>query len=307
MSTESKTPTSQQPTPDMSAAADSRRNQVMVGDLPADFLRAGGGAGGGGPRQEQEDHRIAQVLQAQQQAGFVQPVAANLQGRLSITIVQARLNRNYGLVKMDPYCRVRVGHTVFETPTSVNGGKNPHWNKTVQTYLPHGVDSMYLEIFDERSFTVDDRVAWAVIPIPQTVISGETVDQWTDLSGRLGDGLEGAMNVILSLAPATTTLPQVSYVSTFPAPMVMPMYFPAPVVCPPAPQPMVYQQQPGVPPMQQQQPPQPQPPPQMTEDDLKQVKDMFPNMEDEVIKSVFEANRGNKDATINSLLSMASE
>ena len=56
-------------------------------------------------------------------------------------------------------------------------------------------------------------------------------------------------------------------------------------------------------PQQVQQPQQP-PRPMYTEEDVKQVKEMFPDTEDAAIKSVLEANRGNKDATINCLLTM---
>ncbi|VDN21034.1 unnamed protein product [Cylicostephanus goldi] len=46
---------------------------------------------------------------------------------------------------------LRVGHAVFETQTKLSGGRSPVWNRTIHAYLPNGVESIYIQIFDEFS------------------------------------------------------------------------------------------------------------------------------------------------------------
>lgn len=104
---------------------------------------------------------------------------ANTVGRLSITVAQAKLVKNYGLTRMDPYVRIRVGHYIYETQTDPNGGKTPRWNRVFHTQLPSGVNKIFIEIYDECNFTMDELIAWTEVRIPDVVLErGETHEDW---------------------------------------------------------------------------------------------------------------------------------
>nr|CAH7754632.1 unnamed protein product [Callosobruchus chinensis] len=260
-----------------------KRNRTLLGELPEDFLRVTTSAQ---EQQEAADRQTALALQ-QHYAGTATTYVPDACGRLSITLVQAKLAKNYGMTRMDPYCRIRVGHSIYETPTDTNGGKNPRWNKVVYCLLPQGLNAISIEIFDERSFTMDELIAWTQIVIPQQVLAGETHEDWYPLSGKQGEGAEGMINLVLSYTPSP------SYI-----------YAPAqPILVVPrtggGAKPL------GVYPAATNQTGSPPPMPVLSESELKQIEEMFPNIEKEVIKTVFEANRGNKESTINSLLQMA--
>lgn len=119
-------------------------------------------------------------------------------GRLSITIAQAKLVRNYGLTRMDPYARIRVGHFVYETQTDPNGGKTPHWNRVIHSQLPSGVNTIFVEVYDECSFKMDELIAWTEVKIPESVLRGETHEEWFSLSGKQGDHVEGMIDIVMS-------------------------------------------------------------------------------------------------------------
>jgi toll-interacting protein len=83
--------------------------QVLLGCLPDDFLRLPSTSG-------QIPVNATLDPAALQFYSFVPP---NTRGRLVVKVVQAQLSKNYGILRMDPYLRLRIGNAVFETHTNV--------------------------------------------------------------------------------------------------------------------------------------------------------------------------------------------
>ncbi|XP_071874058.1 toll-interacting protein [Bombus fervidus] len=265
------------------------KRRAFLGPLPQGFLRLE--ERNAQQQQEAADQQTALALHQLQMQNMPTMHEPHV-GRLSITIVQAKLVKNYGMTRMDPYVRLRVGHAVYETHTCSNGAKNPHWNKVIQCYLPPGVSQIYVEVYDECSFVMDELIAWGHIDIPSKVLQkGEMHEDWYMLSGKQGDNQEGMINLVFSYTTKCHPYMSAPPIMMVPSSTMLGMTQYAPV--------NVYTAPPtaAVPPII----PSSMPDAEVV---LKQISEMFPNVDKEVIKSVYDANNGKKDVTINSLLQM---
>ena len=126
----------------------------------------------------------------------VQQLAAR--GRLQIHLFEAKLNKNYGFInKMDLYVKINVNGKILQTETDYSAGKNPKWNKAIACFIPHGVDSLILEIFDERTLSSDEQIAMIHYVFPDELFAGTPVDEWFPLNGKLGEQKEGNIHLRL--------------------------------------------------------------------------------------------------------------
>lgn len=318
----------------------SRRERAFLGDVPEDFLRvepspasipASNGTDGTaatrppGQTYQPTSHPYypaASYPRAPPAVGYPATVPlvhlpaavyspysySTTRGRIRMTVNNAQLAKNYGLTRMDPYCRLRIGHQVFETDTDISGSKNPRWNKSFTCNLDNGTDSMYVEVFDERTFAMDERVAYGHFEFPESLYSnGDTMDLAVPLSGKQGEGKEGTLHVTVTFTPlARAASYQLNAYGNQPVSMTPPTmpgaqvfynggYPPAQGTQMPSQQPPVMRQRGS--PLQKRQ--------EQIAKDVATLQDMFPAVDQEVIRSVLEANSAQMEPTITSLLQMA--
>lgn len=55
---------------------------------------------------------------------------------------------------------------------------------------------------------MDELVAWTEVRIPDTVLRGETHEEWYSLSGKQGEGVEGMIDLVLSFTVSSASMPR---------------------------------------------------------------------------------------------------
>lgn len=142
------------------------------------------------------------------------------------------------------------------------------------------VESIYIQIFDEKAFGPDEVIAWAHIMLPLAIFNGDRIDEYFQLSGQQGEGKEGMIHLHFAFVPIDLPLQDPS-VQQVPAPLreflsskSAPMRTLSAV--------------------------------EITEEDTKEIQEMFPSVDKEVIKCILEERRGDKEAAVSAILEMTS-
>ncbi|VVA19441.1 PREDICTED: elicitor-responsive [Prunus dulcis] len=118
-------------------------------------------------------------------------------GTLEVLLVSAKgLHNNDFLADMDPYVILTV-RTQDKKSTIVSGqGSEPEWNESFSFNVSDEVDELRLKIMDKDSFSADDFVGEATVPLEAVFIEGNlpptpynVVNQEKEYHGEIKVGL----------------------------------------------------------------------------------------------------------------------
>ena len=163
------------------------------------------------------------------------------QGTLTINPVGAKLKKNHDFfTKMDPYLVIKVGSQTQKTKVHHRGGKNPSWDQPYSFELRGRATMVQLTCFDKDTFSKDDFVGEANIPIQELARKktgqdwfpmirkgknvGEVLVSWKMLGGADSNPMKSkdrSYNQAMNYQPPPPTPPQQAYIPprpTYPYP-----------------------------------------------------------------------------------------
>eukprot|EP01147_Barroeca_monosierra_P004529 gene4529-6743_t len=268
----SSTESSTKDTSDTATSIQRTGRDVILGELPEDFLRL------------VQWRPIPHAPQNSQSAPYPRAVDApvdlnSLHGFLRITLIKAKLAKNYGILSMDPYVLFSIGPYQCRSKVVGKGGTDPRWNESLSLPVLPGFSTLSVQIYDMKTLTEDKEIAWAEVDLSE-ITENQPQEKWHNLSGKQGDGKEGAIHLHIRF--------ERSYAAP---PIALPQHYPPLAMLPQHPARMAV----------------PQPIPHTPTADpklIKQMKDMFPEMSDDVLREVLIATNGNLDMAITKLLDM---
>ncbi|XP_075246015.1 toll-interacting protein-like [Convolutriloba macropyga] len=195
---------------------------------------------------------------------------------------------------MDPYCKITIESRVFETATCYSASTKPIWNKALRCPSNTKVNNFLVEIMDENQFYADSRIAYCNVNLSQEMLrSQDTHTLSLPLSGSQGEGKEGTLFLqvrvqdVEALQNDMAAQFQLAALTDEPALNSQSSESQA--------------QSGGDSSLEQNVEAAVYEP---TEEDIKQIVEMFPTVEEQVVKSVLEANDGNMINSINSMLAL---
>lgn len=271
--------------------ADVFRPQVTL-QISDDFLRVTSEEA-----QMAQDSLLAQSLMAEQRQNLLPAWRNESKQFLTVKIDRADLVKNYGFAKMDPYCKITVENRVFETPTCYSASTKPTWNKSIRCPCKEKINSFLIEIMDENQFYADSRIAYCNVQITDEMISSQDTHTLAlPLSGTQGEGKEGILFLQIHIQDVETFQNDVAEQYQLAVALSQnsqgnPETTEAPIQSPQEDSSESQEELPYIP----------------SEGEIKQLHEMFPTVEEAVVKSVLEVNEGNMISSINSMLSLTEQ
>jgi len=106
----------------------------------------------------------------------------NINGTLSLTILEGKdLSKEDPLMKMDPYCIVKIGSTERRTKTHNRGGSKPSWGDTLTFSLTSADEKTPVKFrLWDADVVSDDRIGQTTVTLGE--LARHTREEWIQLT-----------------------------------------------------------------------------------------------------------------------------